>query len=505
MATPEISSPATPKKRKAWSRPLGIGLIVILVIVAALLTVYFTREAPVDYEAIEQHFKYGSIGSEPASGLPYWVWKVLPEMFAEKLPGQGGYASFGFLYEEGRDLPIGVSRRRVQGIDRVWLNCAVCHTGTVRETRDGAPQLYLGMPANNFRLYEFIQFLRAVALDNRFTPDLMMEKIEAMGDLGPLDRLLYRYFVIERVRDSLFDLRRQLAFLDQQHDWGPGRVDTFNPYKAIQFNFPMDKLPREELIGPADYPSIWNQRPRQGMYLHWDGNNPSVEERNKSAALGAGVTPVTIDLQRIKRIEDWLWDFKPPPYPKPIDPAQASQGQTLYARYCADCHGMKEGDHYVFDTQRFTRLGQVEPLAGIRTDPGRLNSYSELLAINQNTLYAGYDWRFKHFRKTQGYANMPLDGIWLRAPYLHNGSVPTLRDLLEPAERRPRVFYCGDDVYDWDKVGFVSEVAEENGRPFFRIDTQVEGNSNAGHDGEAYGTHLSDAEKEAIVEYMKAF
>ena len=48
-------------------------------------------------------------------------------------------------------------------------------------------------------------------------------------------------------------------------------------------------------------------------------------------------------------------------------------------------------------------------------------------------LYAGYPRRFSHFRKTYGYANMPLDGVWLRAPYLHNGSVPTLRDLLNPA------------------------------------------------------------------------
>jgi hypothetical protein len=159
----------------------------------------------------------------------------------------------------------------------------------------------------------------------------------------------------------------------------------------------------------------------------------------------------------------------------------------------------------VFDTKRFTRLDKVEPITHIRTDPGRLNSYTELLAVNQYTLYAGYDWRFKHFRKTDGYANAPLDGIWLRAPCLHNGSVPTLRDLLEPAERRPKVFYRGYDVYDWQKVGFVSDVAEEDGRPSFRFDTQVEGNSNAGHEGEAYGTHLGNAEKDAIVEYMKTF
>src|SRR3546814_4663341 len=81
-------------------------------------------------------------------------------------------------------------------------------------------------------------------------------------------------------------------------------------------------------------------------------------------------------------------------------------------------------------------VGKVTPLAQVGTDRLRLDSYTRDLALNQSTLYAGYPWRFTHFRKTFGYANMPLDGLWLRAPYLHNGSVPTLRDLLKPAAAR---------------------------------------------------------------------
>ena len=79
-------------------------------------------------------------------------------------------------------------------------------------------------------------------------------------------------------------------------------------------------------------------------------------------------------------------------------------------------------------------------------------------------MYAAYpDERFSHFRKTDGYANLPLDGLWLRAPYLHNGSVPTVRDLLNPAANRPPVFYRGYDVIDQRRLGFVSDVAEEGG------------------------------------------
>lgn len=479
----------------------------ILIIAAALLLYRFTKDIPVSYNDNEEHFKYGSIGSETSSGLPYWVWKVLPEMFPEKLPdNKNGYASFGFLYEKDRDLPIGVSRRKSEGVDRVWLNCAICHTGTVRENPEATPIIYTGMPANNFRLYEFINFLREVSLENRFNPDAVMEKIDAMnGDLDWIDRFLYRYFIIDRVRSTLFSLRRQLSFMEKQHDWGPGRVDTFNPYKAIQFNFPMEKLPYEELIGPADYPAIFNQGPRQGMQLHWDGNNTSVEERNKSAALGAGVTPVTIDLKSLDRIVGWLWNLKAPGFPGKIDADKAEAGKQLYQYYCADCHGRQDGDQFNFDTKQFSRLGKIEPIGLIGTDRGRLNSYSELLSVNQNTLYSGYAWRFSQFRKTNGYANMPLDGVWIRSPYLHNGSVPTLRDLLNVAEERPKTFYRGYDVFDWEKVGYISNVPNENGKYFFKFDSTVEGNSNQGHEGEAYGTALNADQKDAIVEYMKTF
>src|SRR3546814_11650712 len=66
---------------------------------------------------------------------------------------------------------------------------------------------------------------------------------------------------------------------------GPGRVDTFNAAKVI-FNFPIDDLPEHEKNAPSDFPSIWLQQPRQGMQLHWDGNNSTIEPRNKSAAFG---------------------------------------------------------------------------------------------------------------------------------------------------------------------------------------------------------------------------
>jgi hypothetical protein len=96
--------------------------------------------------------------------------------------------------------------------------------------------------------------------------------------------------------------------------------------------------------------------------------------------------------------------------------------------------------------------------------------------------------------------NIPfLDGIWLRAPYLHNGSVPTLWDLLSPPQSRPQKFWRGYDLYDATKVGFISVglAAEQVGSMF---DTTLRANSNSGH---AFGTMLPDTDKEALLEYLK--
>ena len=75
----------------------------------------------------------------------------------------------------------------------------------------------------------------------------------------------------------------------------------------------------------------------------------------------------------------------------------------------------------------------------------------------------------------------------------------------EPAAKRRVEFYRGYDVIDRERVGFISDVPEEKGRAYFKFDTRLPGNSNAGHEGREYGTELSPADKDALVEYLKTF
>ena len=100
------------------------------------------------------------------------------------------------------------------------------------------------------------------------------------------------------------------------------------------------------------------------------------------------------------------------------------------------------------------------------------------------------------WRTTQGYAPRPLTAIWSTPPYLHNGSVPTLDDLLKPAAQRPKSFPLGHQEYDPVKLGYTTDVA----MPAFVFDTTQPGNSNAGH---AYGVDLKDDDRRALLEYLK--
>jgi hypothetical protein len=476
---------ARPRRRRLWYALAAI--LVVLLAVGIPAGRYLLRDKGLTYTNVVEQYKYGSVGTEAEQGVPYYIWAVLPDVFPDllpKAPGRG-YERFGFIFETGRNRPIGLTWRE-KPVPLVGLNCALCHTSTFRGSPSAPRRLVLGMPANRLRVGDYIRFLRSVGRDDRFDSAHILPAIDRRfpGKLGRLDRLFYRLAVIPQMRKGLHQVDDSFAWMDVRPDYGPGRVDTFSPWKD-HFDFDMSK---DSTIGTADFPSIWNQKVRRGMALHWDGNNPSLTERNISASLAVGATKDSLDFDQLNRVAQWLLTLQPPRYPPSrIDRSLAALGKPLYERSCAACHDVGGA-----------RVGKVTPIGEVGTDPGRLNSFTAALVPKMNSLGKGKSWRFRHFRKTSGYTNSPLDGIWLRAPYLHNGSVPTLRALLFPGER-PSVFYTGYDVYDWERVGFVAQGAAAR-REGFRFDTGKPGNSNRGH---VYGAELSARDREAILEYLK--
>ncbi|HTW70647.1 MAG TPA: cytochrome c [Acetobacteraceae bacterium] len=471
---------------RRWT--IAFGVIAVLVVIAISFALQISRiNKPVGYANDEMYFRYGSIGSDVV-GVPYWVFRVMPEICPTDLPG--GYASLGVIQEPGMPTPIGFSMRRIGPVDIVGPNCALCHTASVRATPTSDPMIVTTAPAHQLNLMGYFKFLFACGRSPDFTAGNVLSAISKYQSLGLFDRLTYRFVVMPQLRTALAEKGAKFdSIIAGRPDWGPGRVDTFNPYKVLVFNLDMKN---DTSIGTARFMSIWNQAEQEGIWHHWDGNNDSLDERNLSAAIGAGVTlnPPSFDFAGIERIKQWLMNHPPPAYPFPIDLALAAQGKPIYQRMCASCHD-PSGEHF----------GTVTPLASIGTDPERNLAFDKAMAARMNTIGAGYPWAFHRFRSTNGYANHALEGIWVRAPYLHNGSVPTLDDLLKPPEQRPVTFYAGDDVYDQAHVGFVSSEASSGDRKFLLFDTRLKGNSNTGH---VYGTTLSDQDRRALLEYLKS-
>jgi mono/diheme cytochrome c family protein len=471
------------KKTKKLILRLVVALLILGGIGGYMAWYKLFREERLSFDSIEEQFKYGSIGQENQGGIPYWVWVVLPRMFPEKLPGPGGYASLGFAWEEGRELPIGFTKKTI-GFERVGINCAFCHTATYRTTPEQEkPNIVIAAPSHQLDSQSYLRFLFASAADPRFTADNIMKEIDRSYQLSWLDRLLYRYVLIPQTKTALLKQKEEYAWMDTRPRWGHGRIDPFNPEKYGPLKQPMD-----DTIGNSDMPALWNQKSRVGMSLHWDGLQTSLDEVFINSALGDGSTKKSYPMEDLKRLQAWLMELQPPKFPFPVNQELAARGKQVYEQQCASCHSVGQ-----------PKTGQVFPIDEVGTDRHRLDEWTQGSVNAYNSGSDGYTFNTSHFRKTNGYMSPLLDGIWLRAPYLHNGSVPTLFDLLEPPDKRPKLFWRGYDLYDPERVGFVSQGPEAEARGF-RFDTSVPGNSNEGH---LWGVELSPEEKKALVEFLK--
>lgn len=467
------------RKRSRWLKWFAI-LAAVAVVLAGIAWFALLREVPQPkFASMAEAYKYGSIGAENAQGLPYWIWVILPKMFPEYLPSAGGYASLGIPWENGRELPVGFSKKTI-GFSRVAINCAFCHTGSYRLTDSSLPVILPGGPSHTFDVLGYERFLFAAAADPRFTSGNVLSAIQAVYDMPWYERLLYRV-LIPQTRKALLKQRSEFEWTNTRPAWGHGRIDPFNPVKIAILN-----INPGNTIGNSDMVPIWSMHPQQAF--HWDGLNTNIDEVFRSSALGDGATQKSIPLEHLENLKNWLTTVQPPKYPFPVDATRAAQGASLFAQHCSTCHGAKGAGP-----------GTLVPLQEIGTDGHRLAMWTEESATNYNG-YVRKPWKFSHFRKTDGYLAPDLRALWLRGPFLHNGSVPNVRALLLPPAERPRTFWRGNDVVDPVNLGFLSDHPFAHGRRMTKVDVTKRGNGNQGH---LYGTTLDAASKDALLEYLK--
>src|SRR5215207_4108179 len=186
--------------------------IVLAALAAGIAYVKFFRREPAPYFASdEEHFLYGSVGTEEREGVPYWIWLVLPRIFPEYVPQPGGYAAVGVLAPTGHEMPIGLSKVTI-GFPRVGINCAMCHTASVRLRPDDVPTIYPAAASHQTGEQEYLRFLIACASDPRFTADTILAEIERNVRLSFMDRLQYR-LVIPGTRRGILRLKEANAWM----------------------------------------------------------------------------------------------------------------------------------------------------------------------------------------------------------------------------------------------------------------------------------------------------
>jgi len=263
---------------------------------------------------------------------------------------------------------------------------------------------------------------------------------------------------------------------------GPGRNDAFGLLSAGLFNAPKP-------FAPVKYGLVWNVSKRP--WVHWDGNTRSPIGRNLLASLGLGAPlhnqRADLKFAMVKKQTDLTEMIQAPHYPYSIDQEAAKRGAAHYATNCVSCHGGTESDKRLY------------PVSEVGTDPLRAELFNQQQAGRFNKFLAalqisGYRApKEDGLRSTGKYWAASMAGVWARSPYLHNGSIRTMQELLTSPAERPKSFHRGSRDYDVMEMGYTDSGS-------YLFETSGPGNSNSGHD---YGTTLTADLKRDLIEYLK--
>ena len=463
-------------------------------------------------------------------------------------------------------LPIGLSKtvvkRKGSNVEdvQIGLTCAACHNAQLNY--QGKRIRIDGGVANTFDMMGYIAALddaMQATLADKQKFDRLAAKLGAMS-ADAKSELGKRF---EREAIPVHDYRTRT--LATPIVWGPARIDAIsaivNRLLAIETRIPEN---HSTPLAPTKPPFLWNAP--HGSWTQWRASQQDPINRNLVESMGVylpmnlhartpeeGLFESNAQLLNLQQIENQLTRLAPPKWPEDIfgriDRQKAAAGKALFATHCASCHNAWP---YTWTApnkygKRFLEVGVV-PHAYVGTDPGQFDNLRPYAITGNLAPYLPEPFKGKETVPTgalylitqklvldralsqvkldeqqtinlHGYRELPTprqredvykaaprDGVWATPPFMHNGSVPNLYEMLVPAKERTKTFYVGRE-FDPVKVGL--DTSGRTGR--FLLDTSLRGNSNAGHSFEngplgngIIGPLLTDAQRWELVEYLKS-
>jgi hypothetical protein len=255
------------------------------------------------------------------------------------------------------------------------------------------------------------------------------------------------------------------------------------------------QLPIPDEIIPTDTPPWWLLKKKNAMFYNGFGRGDFGRFLMASNLLTVTDTSESRSVdEHMPDVLAYIYSLQPPKYPKTINQSLAAKGNQIFEDNCSYCHGSYGAN------SSYPNL--LIPESTIQTDSFLYKSnYSNPQFVNwfNNSWFTSGDHPAQ-LVPFNGYIAPPLDGIWSTAPYLHNGSVPTLEELLN-SKLRPKYWSRNfdDPQYDYENLGWKFKVEQQPGNTSI-YNTTLPGYGNYGH---YFGDKLSDEERKAVIEYLK--
>ena len=429
------------------------------------------------------------------------------------------------------DLPMGLTEKEIQvglvKVEGMNVTCAVCHGGRLfNEKGEATTQTWMGLPNTSINLEGYSQ---AVYQGMRIISNNMSGTFRLMTNMFPqmgfTEKATMKLVVFPRVKKSI---RKMEDLYKQPLPFNNGGPGITNGVAALKFQLGMlDTSKVQPEYGYTSIPSLGDRFFRSsflydGVYASpnmkrnaektsWDQNDENF--LNAVAAIftiptmGQSMDGAIENIPRVQKALSVIFnEYKAPAFPGEIDYTRARRGFDVYDNSCSHCHGTYEWQNNSVKLVSFPN--RMVPQDKMGSDPTRWQAVTQEFVDRFNKTELAKE---AVAARATGYTAPILNSLWATAPYMHNGSVPTLYDMLHP-ETRPTKFMVGGHNLEYAKMGIKLVLNAATGvweypaevKPYsvpVIYDTTLPGQSNKGH--ERQYADLTEDEKTDLLEYLK--